>query len=98
MGPAPVESALQSLLPPTLFDDGGVWEPGTLGINTTGRPELVLNPAQFAAATQAPDRSMGGTRYGDVIIQNLTAADADDVGKQIARQQRLQIMRYSGRT
>ena len=78
--------------------DGGVWEPGTLGINSTNPPELVLNPAQYAAATQPPDRSMSGIRLGDVNIAERTATDADDVAKKIAREQRLQMMRYSSRT
>lgn len=31
------------------FDRGGIWNPGTVGVNMSGRPERVLSPAQTAA-------------------------------------------------
>lgn len=84
-------SPLQSLFPPTVFDDGGVWEPGTLGMNSGSRPEVVLSPQQLDSMNKPPTAAKPGDTY------YITGLDADDVMKQVDRKQRLAMMQYSGR-
>jgi len=78
------------------FDQGGWMQPGSYGVNMTNRPEPVFTGAQWSSIEKsvlAPDR---GGQFG-VRIENLYAADADDVKRKIDSQQRLAMMRYSGR-
>lgn len=49
---------------PTLFDGGGVWRHGTLGLNMSGRDELVLDPDSTQSLLS------GGGRRGDTY-QNI---------------------------
>jgi len=79
------------------FDQGGWMQPGSYGVNLTNRPEPVFTNAQWSSiektALTAPD---GAGQFG-VRIENLYATDADDVKRKIDSQQRLAMMRYSGR-
>lgn len=73
------------------FDTGGVWQPGTVGINTTGRPEIVFNADQWNALT-APDASGGVHNHWHV-----TVADVNELMGRVDMQKKLDMMRYSGR-
>jgi len=79
------------------FDQGGWMQPGSYGVNLTNRPEPVFTNAQWSSiektAMTPPDRA---PNFG-VHIENQYATDADDVKRQIDKQQRLAMMRYSGR-
>jgi len=79
------------------FDQGGWMQPGSYGVNLTNRPEPVFTNAQWSSiektALMPPDSS---GQFG-VRIENLYATDADDVKRKIDSQQRLAMMRYSGR-
>lgn len=55
--------------PGKLFDDGGVWEPGTFGYNGSGRPEYVFNDRQM--------RGMGGR--GDTYNMTFQVSPGTDV-------------------
>lgn len=74
------------------FDQGGWLQPGATGINLTRRPEPVLTPDQWANLSGPDSRKQWG-----VYVENIYAADAEDVSRQIAAKQRLAAMRYSGR-
>ena len=73
------------------YDEGGWWPSGTLGYNTTGRPEFVLSPAQIDAVSASKGRGRGGDTY------NITAVNAEDVGRQIDKRKKLSAMRYTVR-
>jgi hypothetical protein len=77
--------------PDGVYDDGGWWPSGTTGTHTSGRPELVLSGAQLDSMSSAKTPAKGGDTY------YITAADAQDVAKQIDKQKRLEMMRYSGK-
>jgi TP901 family phage tail tape measure protein len=61
-----LESWLQRGWPePTMFDTGGVWKHGTLGLNMSGGDEFVLGPDKTRALL---DSGQGGSGRGDVHI------------------------------
>lgn len=58
--------------PPWKFDDGGIWEPGTTGVNMTREPEAVFTRSQW--------NNLGKEIGGDHIeIHNHIAPGAADV-------------------
>jgi hypothetical protein len=76
-----------------LFDTGGVWEPGTLGMNALSEPELVLKKNQWgvmdrqaqAVENLVASGSRGGDKLADtVIIQGYTA---QEIGQEWSRRQ-----------
>jgi len=77
------------------FDSGGMLPPSSVGVNFTKRPEPVFTDAQWSTVEKL-STSEGGGNFG-VRIENLYATDADDVKRQIDSQQKLAMMRYSGR-
>lgn len=95
--PAPPSPPPEGINPLQLlfgFDEGGWWPPNTRGINTTGRPELVLSPQQLDTMKIGP---MGNRYGGKGDTFHIYAMDADEVGREIDKRRRLAMMQYSGR-
>lgn len=68
------------------YDLGGVWPDGTAGWNTSGGPEYVLKPWQWAAAQSAIQHVTNGAQYhtnngqqGGIYIENLNSNGPGDV-------------------
>lgn len=90
----------------SLFDTGGVWEPGTLGFNGLNDPEFVLKDAHWKVAEANIDKvdelvSAGagvgsGPRVQINNNQQVTLADQDSWQRDQASQQRLALMRFGG--
>jgi hypothetical protein len=76
-----------------IYDQGGILPPQAVAVNRSRRPEAILTQDQWDAMGE-----MGplASNYG-VYINQLTAVDAEDVGRQISNRQRLAMMQYSGR-
>jgi tape measure domain-containing protein len=96
-GPAatPPPSAAPLPLPNVLglFDEGGMLQPGGIGINMTNRPEPVLTPQQWDAITA----SSSAPTQGAPLVQNLYAQDMQDALRQLDKVKRRDMMQYSGR-
>ncbi|ORB93952.1 hypothetical protein LAUMK4_05829 [Mycobacterium persicum] len=75
-----------------VFDDGGIWPSDTWGLNTSGRPELVLSPQQMdsMALLMPAARSSGDTYY-------ITAKNDDEIIRKLRSMNRLESRRYTGR-
>lgn len=58
------------LWPPWSFDEGGVWQPGTMGFNGTREPEAVFTKQQF-------EKFNGGDHF-DITIQVAPGANVRD--------------------
>lgn len=91
---------------PGSYDDGGWLMPNKLAINTTSRPEPILNPAQFddlhAIASRGmpeldPKVASGYAPDYSVRIENVTVSDVEAMRREIDSRQRLQMMRHAGR-
>ncbi|MDV6275380.1 hypothetical protein R3Q06_17945 [Rhodococcus erythropolis] len=90
----------------SLFDTGGVWEPGTLGFNGLNDPEFVLKDAHWKVAEANIDKVdelvSAGTGVGSgprVQITNNNhqiIADQASWQRDQASQERRAIMRYGG--
>lgn len=78
------------------FDQGGFMPPGGVGINMTQQPEPVFTDTQWQQISQMLPPESSGPNFG-VHIEHLYTQDADDLKRQIDSQQRLAMMRYSGR-
>lgn len=76
-----------------LFDEGGMLQPGAMGINMTNRPEPVLTPQQWEAITA----SSSAPSQGAPLVQNLYAQDMQDAIRQLDKVKRRDMMQYSGR-
>jgi hypothetical protein len=76
-----------------LFDEGGMLQPGGIGINMTNRPEPVLTPQQWDAITA----SSSAPTQGAPLVQNLYAQDMQDALRQLDKVKRRDMMQYSGR-
>jgi tape measure domain-containing protein len=76
-----------------LFDEGGMLQPGGIGINMTNRPEPVLTPQQWEAITA----SSSAPSQGAPLVQNLYAQDMQDAIRQLDKVKRRDMMQYSGR-
>lgn len=86
----PATDFLKNLLP---FDNGGMLEPGGLGVNLTNRPEPVLTPQQWDAIAAG---SMNPAQ-GAPLVQNLYAQDMQDAIRQLDKVKRRDMMQYAGR-
>lgn len=89
----------------SLFDTGGVWEPGTLGFNGLDEPELVLKDAHWKIAEaniDKVDELVGGGapagRGGPAVVQNFHTTLADQAGfqRQATRRLELSMMQHRG--
>ncbi|MGM5069825.1 phage tail tape measure protein [Rhodococcus qingshengii] len=90
----------------SLFDTGGVWEPGTFGFNGLAEPEYVLKDAHWKVAesniskvdelVSAGAGAGGGPRVQINNNQQVTLADQDSWQRDQASQQRLALMRFGG--
>ncbi|ORA07765.1 transglycosylase family protein [Mycobacterium arosiense] len=90
-----------------LYDDGGWLMPGGLAANMTNKPEPILNNEQWgnlqtiaAQGMPTPDpKAIGGTGPDySVRIENVTVKDVNELQREIDSRQRLQMMRYAGRS
>jgi hypothetical protein len=77
-----------------LFDEGGMLQPGGMGINMTNRPEPVLTPQQWEAITA----SSSAPSQGAPLVQNLYAQDMQDAIRQLDKVKRRDMMQYAGRS
>ncbi|MDV8005050.1 phage tail tape measure protein [Rhodococcus sp. IEGM 1318] len=90
----------------SLFDTGGVWEPGTLGFNGLNDPEFVLKDAHWKVAEANIDKvdelvSAGagvgsGPRVQITNNNNQVIADQASWQRDQASRQRTAIMRFGG--
>lgn len=76
------------------FDQGGMLQPGQLGINMTNRPEPVLTPQQWDSLQVDAPRGQGAPL---VKIDAIYGLSPEDVANQIEQKQRLASMQYGGR-
>ena len=61
--------------PSKLFDDGGVWESGTVGVNRSGKPEAVFNSRQWSTLAES-----GGV---NITVNVPPTSDPAAVGKAV---------------
>ncbi|MET8314807.1 phage tail tape measure protein [Rhodococcus erythropolis] len=89
----------------SLFDTGGVWEPGTLGFNGLDEPELVLKDAHWKIAEANIDKvdelvgaGAPAGRGGPAVVQNFHTTLADQAGfqRQATRRLELSMMQHRG--
>ncbi len=89
----------------SLFDTGGVWEPGTLGFNGLDEPELVLKDAHWKIAEANIDKvdelvgaGAPAGRGGPAAVQNFHVTVADQAGfqRQATRRLELSMMQHRG--
>jgi hypothetical protein len=88
VGPAPPPFSPSAVLG---FDEGGWWPSDTMGINTTGRPELVLSPQHLDEMATKPSSTRGGDVY------NISGMSPDDVMNEVDRRKKLAALRHSVR-
>ncbi|RAL31147.1 phage tail tape measure protein [Rhodococcus sp. AQ5-07] len=85
----------------SLFDTGGVWEPGTFGFNGLNEPELVLKDAHWKVAeaniAKIDDLVSSGApkNAGIQQINHITVADQGGFFREQTKRQRLAIMQYT---
>jgi hypothetical protein len=75
------------------FDQGGMLQPGQVGVNMTRRPEPVLTPQQWdaiAASSSTPARVQP-------LVGNLYTQDMQDAIRQLDKAKRRDMMQYAGR-
>ncbi|MFC1474133.1 hypothetical protein [Rhodococcus qingshengii] len=82
----------------SLFDTGGVWEPGTLGFNGLDEPELVLKDAHWKIAEANIDKvdelvgaGAPAGHGGPAVVQNFHTTLADQAGFQRQATRRLEL-------
>ncbi len=63
-----------------VFDEGGVWHSGTLGFNSSGRDEFVLNPSQTAAMRSQPLQQMFASTSGKDDVPATFGGDISGLG------------------
>ncbi|MBT2268781.1 phage tail tape measure protein [Rhodococcus erythropolis] len=89
----------------SLFDTGGIWEPGTLGFNGLNDPEFVLKDAHWKVAEANIDKvdelvgagvGGGGPRVQITNNNNQVIADQASWQRDQASRQRTAIMRFGG--
>ena len=73
------------------YDTGGVWPDGTYGWNTSGGPEMVLKPWQWAAAqsaiqqvTNMANRTYQGGQHGGIHIEKIENHTGSDLRRELA--------------
>ena len=75
-----------------IFDTGGVLESGAFALNLSGRPEVVLNPAESRAYMAGQASTGAPARGGDTW--NIYGADAEDAAEKTFRKfRRLEALR-----
>jgi tape measure domain-containing protein len=75
------------------FDQGGMLQPGQVGVNMTRRPEPVLTPQQWdaiAASSSTPAQVQP-------LVGNLYTQDMQDAIRQLDKVKRRDMMQYAGR-
>lgn len=80
-----------------LFDDGGILEPGMVGVNMSKQPEPVFSGAQWKNMEQAAANHSSGGHDFSVTFNGPVGGDANDIARQIQDKQRLAVMQYAGR-
>lgn len=77
-----------------IFDQGGVWEPNSFGLNLSGKPEYVMTQAQMAGMAKTAGASSSG-RGGDT--NNFYATDVEGAIREWQKNKRRQARQHSGR-
>ena len=77
-----------------IFDQGGVWEPNSFGLNLSGKPEYVMTQAQMASMAKTAGASTSG-RGGDT--NNFYATDVESAIREWQKNKRRQSRQHSGR-
>ncbi|RVW06222.1 phage tail tape measure protein [Rhodococcus spongiicola] len=84
-----------------LFDNGGIWEPGTFGFNGLNEPEHVLKDAHWKTAEaniakvdELVGAGAGGPRVQIVNNNNQTIADQASWQRDQANRERIALMRF----
>lgn len=86
----------------SLFDTGGVWEPGTFGFNGLNEPELVLKDAHWKVAeaniAKIDDLVTAGAPQGTGFqqINHITVADQRGFFREQTKRQQLALIKYGG--
>ncbi|WP_333767743.1 transglycosylase SLT domain-containing protein [Streptomyces sp. IBSBF 2435] len=91
--------SLSALNRPGGYDQGGLLKPGaTMAVNRTGRPEAVLNPADYASF-QALVQNGGGVTIEAVNIAGsfdfTTPAARKHAAKELVREMNNELIRYN---
>lgn len=77
-----------------IFDQGGVWEPNSFGLNLSGKPEYVMTQTQMASmaksATAVPQRGAGDT-------YQFYSQDLDAMFRRYQQESRRRARTHSGR-
>ncbi len=77
-----------------IFDQGGVWEPNSFGLNLSGKPEYVMTQAQMASMAKTAGAGPSG-RGGDT--NNFYATDVESAIREWQKNKRRQSRQHSGR-
>ena len=77
-----------------IFDQGGVWEPNSFGLNLSGKPEYVMTQAQMAGMAKTAGAGSSG-RGGDT--NNFYATDVEGAIREWQKNKRRQARQHSGR-
>lgn len=98
--PPPQQQNMNPLDPTTwlhfggVFDQGGMLQPNSIGVNLSNRPEAVFTQQQLADMQKA---SASTQRSGNGDIYNFTSQDVEGMFREYMKSRRRESRQYSGR-